>query len=42
MPSYRETGACFGCGKQGYMIQDCLKNKKLIVRGSKDDYVGDR
>ena len=24
------------------MIWDCPKNKKLVVRGSKDDNVGDR
>ena len=41
MPCYRETGACFGCGNQGHMIQDFPKNKKLIVRGSKDDNVGE-
>ena len=41
MPCYRETGACFGCGKQGHMIWDCLENKKLIVGGSKDNNVGD-
>ena len=40
MPCYRETGACFGCGKQGHMIRDCPENKKLIVGGSKDDNVG--
>ena len=39
---YRETGACFSCGKVGHMIWDCLENKKLIVGGFKDDNVGDR
>ena len=42
MPCYRETRACFGCGKQGHMILDCPENKKLIVWGSKDDNVGNR
>ena len=41
MPCYRETGACFGCGKQGYMIQDFPENNKLIVGGSKDDNAGE-
>ncbi|RVW67114.1 Retrovirus-related Pol polyprotein from transposon 17.6 [Vitis vinifera] len=30
-PCYRETGACFGCGKQGHLIRDCLENRKFIM-----------
>ncbi|RVW45589.1 Retrovirus-related Pol polyprotein from transposon 17.6 [Vitis vinifera] len=30
-PCYRETGACFGCGKQGHLIRDCPENRKFII-----------
>ncbi|KAL6321014.1 hypothetical protein AAG906_011987 [Vitis piasezkii] len=35
-PCYRETGACFGCGKQGHMVRDCLESKKFTeAQGSR-------
>ena len=36
-PCYRGTGACFGYGKQGHMIQDCLENKKFILEKPKEE-----
>ncbi|RVW13360.1 hypothetical protein CK203_095749 [Vitis vinifera] len=27
---YRETRACFGYGKQGHMVRDCLESKKFV------------
>ncbi|XP_034710440.1 uncharacterized protein LOC117933155 [Vitis riparia] len=35
-PCYKETGACFGCGKQGHMVRDCPKNKKFIIGKHKE------
>ncbi|RVW95177.1 Transposon Ty3-G Gag-Pol polyprotein [Vitis vinifera] len=26
---YRETGACFGCGKQGHMVRDCPESMPI-------------
>ncbi|KAL6319594.1 hypothetical protein AAG906_020671 [Vitis piasezkii] len=31
-PCYRETRACFGCGKQGHMVRDCPESKKFKPR----------
>ena len=36
-PCYRETGACFGCGKQGLMVRDCPENKKFAFGKSKEE-----
>ncbi|RVW78377.1 Transposon Ty3-G Gag-Pol polyprotein [Vitis vinifera] len=36
-PCYRETGACFGCGKQGHLIRDCPENRKFITRKPKEE-----
>ena len=36
-PYYRETGACFGCGKKGHLIQDCLENKGFIIGKPKEE-----
>ena len=36
-PCYRETGACFGYGKQGKLITDCLDNKGFITRKPKEE-----
>ena len=41
-PRYGETGACFGCGKQGHMVQDCLENKKFVFGKSKEEKKEDR
>ena len=34
---YKESGAYFGCGKHGHMIQDCPKNKKFMIRKLKEE-----
>ncbi|RVW27201.1 Transposon Tf2-2 polyprotein [Vitis vinifera] len=34
---YRETGACFGCGKQGHLIRDCPENRKFITGKPKEE-----
>ena len=36
-PCYKESRACFGCGKHGHMIRDCPKNKKFIIGKPKED-----
>ena len=36
-PCYRDTGTCFGCGKQGHLIQDCPKNKGFIIGKPKEE-----
>ena len=36
-PCYRETGTCFGCGKQVHMVRDCPKNKKFIIEKPKEE-----
>ena len=36
-PCYRETRACFGCGKQGHMVRDCLEDKKFVFRKTKEN-----
>ncbi|RVW27090.1 Retrovirus-related Pol polyprotein from transposon 17.6 [Vitis vinifera] len=36
-PCYRETGACFGCGKQGHLIRDCPENRKFITGKPKEE-----
>ena len=37
MPCYRETEACFGCGKLGHIIWDCPENKRIILEKTKED-----
>ncbi|RVW32511.1 Transposon Ty3-G Gag-Pol polyprotein [Vitis vinifera] len=41
-PCYRETGACFGCGKQGHLIRDCPENRKFITRKPKEENKEDK
>ena len=41
-PCYRETGACFGCGKQGHMVRDCLESRKFVFRQPKEENKDDR
>ncbi|RVW21348.1 Transposon Ty3-G Gag-Pol polyprotein [Vitis vinifera] len=41
-PCYRETRACFGCGKQGHMVRDCPENKKLVFGKPKEENKEDR
>ncbi|RVW68203.1 Transposon Ty3-G Gag-Pol polyprotein [Vitis vinifera] len=41
-PCYRETGACFGCGKQGHLIRDCLENRKFINGKPKEENKEDK
>ena len=41
-PCYRETGACFGCGKQGHMVRDCPENKKFVFGKPKEENKEDR
>ena len=36
MPCYRETRACFGCGKLAHIIWDCLDNKRIMLEKSKE------
>ncbi|RVW57618.1 Transposon Tf2-11 polyprotein [Vitis vinifera] len=42
MPCYRETGACFGCGKQGHLIRDCPENRKFIIGKPKEENKEDK
>ncbi|RVW60643.1 Transposon Ty3-G Gag-Pol polyprotein [Vitis vinifera] len=39
---YRETGACFGCGKQGHLIRDCPENRKFITGKPKEENKEDK
>ena len=39
---YRETGACFGYGKQGHMVRDCPENKKFVFGKPKEENTEDR
>ncbi|RVW40482.1 Transposon Ty3-G Gag-Pol polyprotein [Vitis vinifera] len=41
-PCYRETGACFGCGKQGHLIRDCPENRKFITGKLKEENKEDK
>ena len=41
-PCYRETEACFGYGKQGHMVRDCLENKKFVFGKPKEENTKDR
>ncbi|RVX18791.1 hypothetical protein CK203_006981 [Vitis vinifera] len=41
-PCYRETGACFGCGKQGHMVWDCPESKKIVFGKPKEENKEDR
>ncbi|RVW79757.1 Transposon Ty3-G Gag-Pol polyprotein [Vitis vinifera] len=41
-PCYRETGACFGCGKQGHLIRDCPENRKFITGKPKEENKEDK
>ena len=41
-PCYRETRACFGCGKQGHMVRDCPENKKFVFGKPKKENKDDR
>ena len=41
-PCYRETVACFGCGKQGHMVRDCPENKKFVFGKPKEENKEDR
>ncbi|RVW46416.1 hypothetical protein CK203_081708 [Vitis vinifera] len=41
-PCYRETGACFGCGKQGHMVRDCPESKKFVFGKPKEKNKEDR
>ena len=36
-PCYKESEACFGCGKHGHMIRDCPNNKKFIIGKPKEE-----
>ena len=36
-PCYRDTGACFGCGKKGHLIRDYPENKGFIIRKPKEE-----
>nr|CAN69789.1 hypothetical protein VITISV_002783 [Vitis vinifera] len=37
-PCYKESRACFGCGKHGHMIQNCPENKKFIIGKPKKEH----
>ena len=39
---YKVSEACFGCGKHGHMIQDCLENKKFIIGKPKEENKEDK
>ncbi|XP_010648083.1 uncharacterized protein LOC104878882 [Vitis vinifera] len=39
---YRETGACFGCGKQGHMVRDCPESRKFVFGKPKEENKDDR
>ncbi|RVW21225.1 hypothetical protein CK203_114569 [Vitis vinifera] len=41
-PCYRETGACFGCGKQGHLIRDCPEKRKFIIGKPKEENKEDK
>ena len=41
-PCYRETRACFGCGKHGHMVKDCPKNKKFLFGKPNEENKEDR
>ena len=41
-PYYRKIGACFSCGKQGHMVQDCPENKKFIIGKPKEENKEDK
>ncbi|RVW79623.1 Transposon Ty3-I Gag-Pol polyprotein [Vitis vinifera] len=41
-PCYRETGACFGCGKQGHLIRDCPENRKFVIGKPKEENKEDK
>ncbi|RVW49285.1 Transposon Ty3-I Gag-Pol polyprotein [Vitis vinifera] len=41
-PCYRETGACFGCGKQGHMVRDCPESKKFVFGKPNEENKEDR
>ncbi|RVW41427.1 Retrovirus-related Pol polyprotein from transposon 17.6 [Vitis vinifera] len=41
-PCYRETGAFFGCGKQGHLIRDCPENRKFITGKPKEENKEDK
>ncbi|RVW67712.1 Retrovirus-related Pol polyprotein from transposon 17.6 [Vitis vinifera] len=41
-PCYRETEACFGCGKQGHLIRDCPENRKFITGKPKEENKEDK
>ena len=36
-PCYKESKACFGCGKHGHMIRDYPENKKFIIGKPKEE-----
>ena len=39
---YKESGVCFGCGKFGHMIRDCLEKKKFVIGKPKDENKEDK
>ena len=41
-PCYKETGACFGYGKQGHMVRDFPENKKFAFGKPNEDNKEDR
>ena len=41
-PCYKESETCFGCGKHGHMIWDCLENKKFIIGKHKEENKEDK
>ena len=41
-PCYRETRACFGCGKQGHMVRDCPESRKFVFGKPKEENKDDR
>ena len=41
-PCYKESRACFGCGKHGHITRDCPENKKFIIGKPKEENKEDK